>query len=60
MPETLHDMNSLAVSAVFAHPDDEGFAAGGTLAMLAAGGARISLVCATPRTSRAWPSWRRF
>ncbi len=32
---------------VFAHPDDEGFGCGGTLAMLARQGARLALVCAT-------------
>jgi LmbE family N-acetylglucosaminyl deacetylase len=31
----------------FAHPDDEGFATGGTLAMLVHQGAHITLVCAT-------------
>lgn len=41
------DISRLAVLACFAHPDDEGFAAGGLLAMLAAAGARIALVCAT-------------
>lgn len=41
------DLSRLSVLACFAHPDDEGFAAGGLLAMLAAGGARVALVCAT-------------
>ena len=41
------DFSRLSVLACFAHPDDEGFAAGGLLAMLAAGGARVALVCAT-------------
>jgi LmbE family N-acetylglucosaminyl deacetylase len=36
-----------ALSALFAHPDDETFATGATLAGLASGGARISLYCAT-------------
>ena len=38
---------ALSVLALFAHPDDEGFGAGGTLAMLVAGGHRVTLVCAT-------------
>jgi N-acetyl-1-D-myo-inositol-2-amino-2-deoxy-alpha-D-glucopyranoside deacetylase len=33
--------------AIFAHPDDESLACGGTLAMCAAEGARVSLLCAT-------------
>ncbi len=33
--------------AVFAHPDDESLACGGTLAWCAAEGARVSLLCAT-------------
>ena len=41
------DISRLSVLACFAHPDDEGFSSGGLLAMLAAGGARVTLVCAT-------------
>ena len=37
----------MSILATFAHPDDEGFGSGGTLAMLVAGGARVTLVCAT-------------
>ena len=44
---TATDISRLSVLACFAHPDDEGFASGGLLAMLAAGGARVTLVCAT-------------
>ncbi|ETW95609.1 MAG: hypothetical protein ETSY2_47885, partial [Candidatus Entotheonella gemina] len=37
----------LNILCAFAHPDDEGFATGGTLAMLVDQGAHITLVCAT-------------
>ena len=47
MPDAQRDLNGLSVLAVFAQPDDEVFGCGGTLAMLADGGARIALVCAT-------------
>ena len=33
--------------AIFAHPDDETFGAGGTMALLAEQGHRVSLICAT-------------
>lgn len=36
-----------AVAALFAHPDDETFATGGTLARCAAEGVRVALYCAT-------------
>jgi LmbE family N-acetylglucosaminyl deacetylase len=35
------------VLAVFAHPDDESLACGGTLARLSDGGARVALMCAS-------------
>lgn len=40
-------LRSLTVLAVFAHPDDEGFGCGGTLAALVVGGHRVTLICAT-------------
>jgi LmbE family N-acetylglucosaminyl deacetylase len=47
MPSTTQDLQHLSVLCAFAHPDDEGFATGGTLAMLVHRGARLTLVCAT-------------
>ena len=47
MTDRPQDLSGLSVLAVFAHPDDEGFGCGGTLAMLVARGARVTLVCAT-------------
>ncbi len=47
MPSFAPDLSRLSVVGVFAHPDDEGFGCGGTLALLAARGARLTLVCAT-------------
>jgi LmbE family N-acetylglucosaminyl deacetylase len=47
MPKTYLDLAGLSVLAVFAHPDDEGFGCGGTLAMLVARGAQVTLVCST-------------
>ena len=47
MPTTTRDLSHLSVLAAFAHPDDEGFGSGGTLAMLTARGAQVTLVCAT-------------
>ena len=38
---------SLKVLGIFAHPDDEGFGSGGTLALLARRGHKVTLVCAT-------------
>jgi len=40
-------ISARSVLAVFAHPDDEVFSAGGTLAQSAADGARVVLICAT-------------
>ena len=47
MTNSSSDLSNLRVLAVFAHPDDEGFGCGGTLAMLIARGASVTLVCAT-------------
>ena len=38
---------TLSILAIFAHPDDEGFGCGGTLAALASGGHKVTLICAT-------------
>ncbi len=40
-------MSPSTLLAVFAHPDDESFSTGGTLAHYAAQGVRVALVCAT-------------
>ena len=47
MPDTTLNLSDLTLVAVFAHPDDEGFGCGGTLAMLAENGAKLTLVCVT-------------
>jgi LmbE family N-acetylglucosaminyl deacetylase len=47
MPQYAKDLSGTPILAVFAHPDDEGFGCGGTLAMLVARGAHVTLVCAT-------------
>ena len=41
------DLTGVSILAAFAHPDDEGFGCGGTLAMLVDLGAKVTLVCAT-------------
>ncbi len=41
------DLTQLRLLFSFAHPDDEGFGSGGTLAMLVARGAQVTLVCGT-------------
>ena len=47
MTNSPQDLSHLRLLAAFAHPDDEGFGSGGTLALLVARGARVTLVCAT-------------
>ena len=47
MTTTAKDLTHLRLLAAFAHPDDEGFGSGGTLAMLVARGAQVTLVCGT-------------
>ena len=47
MPGSPPSLADTSVLAAFGHPDDEGFGCGGLLALLADGGARITMVCAT-------------
>ena len=47
MPDSASGLTGVSILVAFGHPDDEGFGCGGTLAMLAAQGARITLVCGT-------------
>lgn len=47
MLETRSDVNGSSVLAVFAHPDDESLACGGTLARLAEAGTHVVVMCAS-------------
>ncbi len=47
MEQSKISSNGLSLLAVYAHPDDEAFVPGGTIAKYAHEGARITLVCAT-------------
>ena len=47
MTTPVKDLTHLRLLAAFAHPDDEGFGSGGSLAMLVARGAQVTLVCGT-------------
>ena len=40
-------INAMTLLAIFAHPDDEAFGTGGTLARYAAAGMNVKLICAT-------------
>ncbi len=42
-----NEVSTRTLLAVYAHPDDESFASGGTIARLTADGVRVVLVCAT-------------
>ena len=46
-PRDASVLSGRTILAVFAHPDDESLACGGTLARAAGGGARVVLICAT-------------
>jgi LmbE family N-acetylglucosaminyl deacetylase len=54
-PDSHAGLAGLTVLAIFAHPDDESLACGGTLARLADAGVRVILFCAT-RGERGGPT----
>src|SRR6185295_2759908 len=47
VPADIAGLTGRSVMAIFAHPDDESFACGGTLALLREVGVRVVLVCAS-------------
>src|SRR3954462_5637511 len=49
------DLSGRTILVVFAHPDDESLACGGTIARLADAGARVIVICAS-RGERGSPS----